>query len=178
MAANWLLSLNSSQLAAIKEGENVKNKKSKEKALIKKAIEEAERQEKREEEEWKQEREMARRAETILFQLWKDGYMRPAKPEEYVEWLRGFILSGGKITEVRNCDMYSGFFIAQKSFELPPGPNFVNIGFGGKLRLIIPKGLKVEHEGAYYAEIYPFDYSEKPFSVPLFNDVKKILLSE
>jgi hypothetical protein len=156
----------------------VKNKKSKEKALIKKAIEEAERQEKREEEEWKQEREMARRAERILSQLWKEGYIRRAEPEEYAEWLRGFILSGGKITEVRDCDMYSGFFIAQKSFELPPGPSFVDIGFGGKLRLLIPKGIKVEHEGAYYAEIFPFDYSEIPWTVPLFADVKKILLSE
>jgi hypothetical protein len=181
MAANWLLSLNSSQLAAIKEGENVKNKKSKEKALIKKAIEEAERRKKRKEREWRQAREMADRAERILSQLWKKGYIRPGKPEEYAEWLRAFLLGGGKITKVEERNLPSGFFVAQKSFKLPPGPSDVGIVIGGythTLRLLVPKGLKVEHDGTHYAEIFPFDYSEIPWTVPLFADVKKILLSE
>lgn len=92
--------------------------------------------------------------------------LRPASPEEYRNWLRGYIEKGGKITHVYDYKMPNFFYVAQDSFDVKP------LYGASSICIIVPENINLSiskegtgHNSIYYMKDYNTNYN---YFVPLY----------
>ena len=103
-------------------------------------------------------------------------YLTPASPEEYMEWLEGFIVNGGQPTDYPKIlfkDDPFRFFRAVSNFKIVPlyTPDAVSI--------IIPRGIQVINEDMRGENrLFFFEGFHSLGEVPIHPDIADILLPD
>jgi hypothetical protein len=94
---------------------------------------------------------LAKSREDAISELKKKGYFRPARPDEYEAWLRGYIESGGKITHAYQYPMPNNFHVANLDFELP------SLCGASAIELIVPCGVTISGIDIGHCNLYKMD---------------------
>jgi hypothetical protein len=129
------------------------------------------------------------RIDRIKEDLVRSGAIREAAAKDYAEWLRGFLEQGGFVNQIEDYEMPRRYFyVALKSFVLPADPSVESLFPRDLLMLIVPEGIEIEDRNQDYCAVFPSNYDRHTsdhetlrlfnFHVPLYNDVKEILLSK
>lgn len=93
--------------------------------------------------------------------------LRPATPEEYSFWLRGYMLAGNEPTHSYDYPMPAGFYVAIGDIALPPL-------YGARsISIIVPSGIAVTFGplGIGHSNLYFLDgYTCAAGRVPVYSD--------
>lgn len=115
------------------------------------------------------EQEASWRAEMDHRSHWLRTYLlprtRPAMPQDYANWLKGYLLQGGKITHVYEYPMPWHWYVARTAIHLIPLHGAQAIG------LIVPENVQLSHtDYGHNMVFYMQDYRPSGLA-PLYSDI-------
>jgi hypothetical protein len=96
-------------------------------------------------------------------------HVRPATRQDYHDWLKAYLLDGGKPTDVYDYPFarWGDFYVATNNFTLPPLYGALGI------HLIVPKGIIVACPNLGHNNIYRYmPMSAEGYMVPIFSDTE------